>query len=248
MVKYSSLMTDNPEKRQIMGSASYCVLSFALIPYLMSLFGFGFSMSTEMLLWAELGYHAVNFLVAVVIFREHLKYSWMNVSLNFKMVMGSAAVAALIIAGWGFLSANAAILMNNSGIAECTLPITEMTFFATSALLVNDLPIVGTICFVLMAPFAVSLLYYGTVFSPICINRPKLAYLVTALVLAIPHAVNAVTFWDPMEQLWIYLVQLPVHLIACRLYQKTDTIWAPIFAHMLVNLAACAVWILLYVI
>ncbi len=247
MVKYSSLMTDSPDKQQIMGSASYCVLSFALFPYVMSLFGLGFSMSVTMLTWAAFAYHAINFVVAVVIFREHLQYSWMNVSLNPRGVLGKSLVGTLLMVVWGVSGSAVAMILGNDVAAECTLPVTEMTMFVTASWLVTELPVVGGICCVLLTPFTISLLYYATVFAPICSTRPKLAYLVTALIMAVPHAINAVTFWDPTEEILIYLIQLPVHLIACRLYQKTDTVWAPIFSLAAANLVACVLWTLIFV-
>jgi hypothetical protein len=58
----------------------------------------------------------------------------------------------------------------------------------------------------------------------------------------VPYIVNALTFWAWSEELILYLVHLPIHFIACRIYQKTDTVWAPIFTLMLANLISCALF------
>ena len=38
-----------------------------------------------------------------------------------------------------------------------------------------------------------------------------------------------------------YLVQLPVHLLACWAYQKTDNVWTPLFTLAATNLLASIV-------
>ena len=61
----------------------------------------------------------------------------------------------------------------------------------------------------------------------------------TALVLALPRLANALTFWVPEEEMILYFAQLPIHMLACWAYQKTDNIWTPIVLHAVVNLFGC---------
>ena len=76
-------------------------------------------------------------------------------------------------------------------------------------------------------------------FAPVCYYRPALAYIVMAVFLAFPRFCNAATYWDPATEWTLYFAQLPVHLLACRSYQKADSIWAPILTLSLVNGIAC---------
>lgn len=244
MNRYQSFMTDCPEKESIYASVSYCTFSFALIPYFLSLFGIGFDLNSSWQLWIDFGYHILNFLVAVCLFRGHLGYSFLNVSMDPKKFLKITLPGAFLMLAVGVLAFIAGVLLNNVLLSQCALPITEMDLFSLSSVLVTEKPILGTVCMVLLTPFTTSLLYYATGFAPVCNNRPWLAYLVTAVFLAIPRIINAVTFWIPSEQFMLYLVQLPIHLIACRLYQKSDTVWAPILAHMLVNLVVCILLLL----
>ena len=46
--------------------------------------------------------------------------------------------------------------------------------------------------------------------------------------------------------LQIYLMQLPIHLLACWSYHKADTIWAPIATHAIVNLLTCGLILVRY--
>ena len=45
----------------------------------------------------------------------------------------------------------------------------------------------------------------------------------------------------------LYFCQLPIHMLSCWAYQKTDTVWAPIVTHMMVNLAASVLIIIVYI-
>ena len=245
MSKYGSFMTDQPEKRTVYASISYCFFSLVLIPAILGFVGLGFDLKRSHLLWIEIIYHVLNCLVAVALFFGHMKDTLYCVSLDPKRfwkitLIGAAcmlAVRALFYISGGRLLGNSVSIMG-------VLPPTESDLFFLSGALVMEKPILGTVCVVLLAPLATSLLYYATCFAPICNDRPWLAYIVTAIFLAIPRAVHALTFWSPSEELSLYLVQLPIHLIACRVYQKADTVWAPIFAHMIANLIICAVFIL----
>jgi len=108
-------------------------------------------------------------------------------------------------------------------------------------------PLIGLTCMVLLVPIAISCMYYAPCFAPICANRPWLAYLLMALYLLLPRLINAFSFWYLVEEIPLYLVQLPIHMIACWSYQKADTIWAPICSLAIVNLITGLGVIVLYV-
>ena len=239
MDRYQTLMADCPKKKAQYACISFCSFSFAVFPVVLSFFGIGYKVSIEAQIWMAIGYHILNFLAAVCIFFGYMKESFLNVWLSPGKFLKAVGIGSLLMVAVAVLAFFAGIFLESTVIAYCGLPVTEMDLFAFSYVLVLEKPIVGFICMVLLTPFAASLLYYASRFAPICNSRPRFAYIMTAIFLAIPHIINALTFWLWSEQLIMYLVRLPIHLIACRIYHKTDTVWAPIAAHMVVNLIAC---------
>ena len=136
---------------------------------------------------------------------------------------------------------------DNAWLAYGIFPLAEMELLMLSIDVVYFNPLVGLLCMVILAPIAVSCMYYAVCFAPVCTNRRWVAYLLMALYLLLPRLLNAVSFWYLAEEIPLYLVQLPIHMIACWSYQKTDTIWAPICSLAIVNLITGLGVIVLYV-
>ena len=62
------------------------------------------------------------------------------------------------------------------------------------------------------------------------------AYLVATLAFSLYH-VWSYALVDPVY--WLYFIQyVPVSLLLCRVYERTNSIWGSIFFHMLVNYIA----------
>lgn len=232
-------MTDYPEKGKVYTSLSYASIGFVILPLFLAFSSLGYALRESENIWVELIYHSINFLAALFIFFGYLRESFWNVKLNWKPFLKKTAV------GIGVMLALAAILIYNGlmfgniYLFVGGVPVTEiqLMWFACDVVFVS--PTWGTVCMGLLAPFAVSCLFYATAFAPVCSYRPILAYGALILMLAIPRILFALTFWQWHEQLILFFVQLPFHLIACRLYQKTDTVWAPILALTVVNLLCC---------
>lgn len=242
MHKYFPTMLDRPETPQIIGSVFYSVIAFFSLPFILLLFMQGSFDDPTVLSIIEIIYHVINFVVAISIFRGYLADSFINVQADtkgFRSTVQLCAAAMFVfsyIVGVLFTSETEYIL---NVAAFGTLPLAEMELFTLSGNLIVMNPIFGTICMVVLVPFTTSCLYYATAFAPVCNNKPWLAYIVVAAFLAFPRICNAMTYWDPTEELVLYLTQLPLHLISCWAYQKTDTIWTPIATHAAVNLLTC---------
>lgn len=238
-----------PERTTFMAGLAYGVIAFFTFPFLALYFSQGFDDASS-LSWFEIVYHVINFFVAMYIFRDYLKDSFMDVECNLKPFLSAVTECAILILAYSilfprfapsFLSEHAAI------ISSAALPPTvEMEIFNTTRNLIVVNPVIGTACAVLLAPVTISCLYYASSFAPVCGNRPWLAYPAAAVALAIPRICNALTFWPFEEELILYLVQLPVHFIACAAYQKTDTVWAPIAVHAIVNLVGSLMLLLVF--
>ena len=249
MQKYFPTMLDRPETSQIVASIFYSVIAFFSLPFILLLFMQGSFDNPTTLSIIEIIYHVINFIVMISIFWRYLADSFINVQADSKTFKSTLEISVAlmfvlsVVIGVVFATKEPSI---GNLVAGGTLPLAEMELFTLSGNLVVMNPIFGTICLVVLVPFTTSCVYYAATFAPICNNKPWLAYLVVTLYLAFPRLCNGLTYWPLEEELVLYLTQLPFHLIACWAYQKTDTIWAPIATHAIVNLLTCGLILVRY--
>lgn len=86
---------------------------------------------------------------------------------------------------------------------------------------------------VFLAPFLEECLFRAGIFGALQPRNRLGAYLVCMLAFALYHVVGY-ALADPAN--WIYLLQyLPIGFLLCRLYERMDTVWAPMLLHALVN-------------
>ena len=249
MRKLFPMMIDRPENGNIICGIFYCILAFWTMPFLLLLFMQGSFDNPVTLSWGDIAYHIINFIVCLAIFRQYLAESFLNVQADFKniltisLVAGSMMCLLMLVYIIGYYVTGIPFL----GLAAFgTLPVAEVELFVLSSEIVRQVPVFGIICMSVLVPISISCLFYATAFAPAACNRPWLGYLLVALILAFPRVCNAVTYWVPMEQLHLYLIQLPLHLLACWAYQKADTVWAPILCLSITNLAASLLQLLLF--
>ena len=241
MQKLFPVMMDRPEKGSSFAALVYGIICFASFPFLILFFMQGLWDDPVIGSWCEIVYHGFNLFVIGSLYRNYLSDTLFDAQINWKKIAKTVAICAAIILG---LHASLWRLSMVGGdrliyAVDGMLPTSEMDILWLSSAMVINNPLFGTLCMVFVTPFVISLIYYASAFAPICCERPWLAYPVTALVLALPRVANAMTFFDPGPQIDLYLIQLPVHMIACWAYQKTDNIWTPIVLHAVVNLFGC---------
>jgi hypothetical protein len=239
---FTTLM-EKPENGNVIASLIYEFLAFYTLPFLLLLAFNGTYKSNDTAALMEILYHAVNFSVAVFIYREYLTDTFADIRYQYKKLLKASAQSIeliLLISLVLFFSLG----FGNMLAAHGSLPLAEVDLLVLPSSIILSRPLLGVICMVVLTPVAISCLFYGTVFAPICYTRPVLAYLAMALFLAFPRYCNAATFWEASSQWTLYFTQLPVHLLACRSYQKADSIWAPILTLSAVNAISC---ILLFV-
>lgn len=86
---------------------------------------------------------------------------------------------------------------------------------------------------IFLAPFSEELMFRGALFGTLRRKNRIIAYAVSMLAFSVYH-VWAYAMMDPVY--WIYVLEyLPASFALCLCYERTDTIWAPIAMHMLVN-------------
>lgn len=86
---------------------------------------------------------------------------------------------------------------------------------------------------IFLAPIVEECIFRAGLFGLVRKYNRAAAYIVTALVFALYH-IWGYALSDPAN--WIYLIQyIPVTLLLCRAYERTNSIWGSIFFHMTVN-------------
>lgn len=243
-------MVDRPLTHQVLGGLAYNFVAFWTLPFLLLLLLAGSYRTVATNAGVEILYHLLNCAVAACIFWRYMHDSYINVIACPKEIWAVVWRSALTIFAVSGVIYYACIFflgdLTNLG-AYGMLPLFEVDLFVQPAVILEQYPILGALTAVLVGPITVSCLYYACVFAPIASERPVLAYFAMAGYVAIPRICNALTFWPPEEELVLYLVQLPLHLLACRAYQKADTIWAPIALLALVNTVSTVVLLILFV-
>lgn len=241
MSKKVTYMSECPESNTIYLGASYGVFALGLLPYLLFWLTIDNNTNYSRMVWFDIGLHMLHFVVSVSIFFAFLRDSFLEVQIHTGKVLKAAGVGAVVMIVLALVITFAGVLLQNTFLAVGTLPLTELHMFGLPEAIIHEQPIVGTLTVAILTPFTISCLYYATVFAPLYNKWPVLSYVILAAVVALPRAVYALTFWNGTEELILYLIQLPVHLIACTLYRKTDTIWVPIFTLMGANAVMCMI-------
>ena len=87
-----------------------------------------------------------------------------------------------------------------------------------------------------LAPLVEEVLFRGFLFGSIRKKNRVAAYVVCTLCFSLYHLFGYILL-DPANA--IYLIQyIPATILLCSCYERTNTIWAPIALHMLVNAMA----------
>lgn len=86
---------------------------------------------------------------------------------------------------------------------------------------------------IFLAPIVEELMFRAGLFGAVRRKNRILAYIVSMLAFGIYHV------WSYIPQNPLYLLfiiqYLPASWLLCRCYERTNTIWTPIFLHMLIN-------------
>ena len=237
MKKLFPPMTETPDISAL-GTLPYWLFCFFLLPALMQLSTMA-TRGSDYEIWLEIGYHILNFVIVIICYFRHLKETFLMVQVRTKMILKTAFFCALIVALYKILityifAARGNIIWANAAFGSLISTESDLLFYSTAVL--EYQPIGGTLCLSLLSPITVSCLLYGSVFGATCPSRPWLAYPLMAGTILLIRLSMAFCLWPLEEELAIYIVQLPVHMLACWAYQKTDTIWTPIFLHFFCNL------------
>jgi hypothetical protein len=167
----------------------------------------------------------------------YLKDEWFMVTTDVRYYLKHVALTVCLIVGAELVLLGALYLCGFDIVYMLEhLPVAEMSVSHTPLLLVSLEPIFGTIALSVFAPISICALFYCLGFAPVCYHKPWLAYLCVAAITLIPPVIDILWRGEAALVLSGYLVSLPVHLLACWSYQKTDNVWTPMISLAIANL------------
>lgn len=240
-------MTSKPEKFNLFARILCWICVFIAIPRFLPFMGFGIWDEVELSSWLEIGYHVASGLIMLWVIGSYLKDEWYMVTTHFRYYLKHVAltVALMVAAELWLLSALYLCGFKIESLQE-GLPVVEMSVSHTPLLLVLTEPIFGTIALSVFTPISVCALFYCFGFAPVCYKKTWLAYLCVVLITLIPPIIDILWRGGASFVLSCYLAGLPIHLLACWSYQKTDNVWTPLLSLALMNLLTSLAQIFLY--
>lgn len=221
----------------------YWLFAFSIIPVGITLLPYGGLNDTCGLSWVECVYCAINGIVMALILKENLQSSLLAARLNSRAFAGTAGIASGLMVLYVLLVWGIGAMAGAPGLMATAFPMTQMSVSVTAGTMVSTLPIWGTLCLTFLMPFAITGLFYAVGFAPVCKHKPWLAYLNIAFLILLPAVLDMLWRGNVGSVMTIYLLRLPVHLIACWSYQKTDSVLTPIVSLSAVNLLTSLVGI-----
>lgn len=245
MEKIFPSMCSKPEKIKIFALIPCWLWVFVLLPMFMPFLGLGLWEQWELSSWLEIGYHVANGVAMLLLMRSYLEEEWFMVKTDVRYYLKHIALTVGLMVGTelGLLVALSLCGFNIENMLE-GLPVVEMFVSHTPLFLITLEPVFGTIALSIFAPISICALFYCFGFAPVCYRKPWLAYLCIAILTLIPPVVNILWRGDANFVLSVYLAHLPIHLLACWSYQKTDNVWTPMVSLGVTNLLISIVEIL----
>lgn len=207
----------------------YWISCFVLVPQYMPLLLMGLWDNLTVSSWAECILFTLNAVVMFAMLREPLADSFYMLRLDIRTILKTVGLAWLLMIPFWFLAFEICNILTAMPLYALDIfPVTETTVTITAGYLIENLPVVGTLCVTLIVPFGVCGLFYASSFAPFCCHKRWLGYLTVAVALLVPTLADILWRGDASYNMAAYLARLPVHLLACWTYQKTDNMWSPI--------------------
>lgn len=242
MSKLFPPMYDTPETAQSLGGLVCGSVSFFLLPLILTLFFFAEN-PPQVYMGLEYLYQGINFGLLFFVFRSYLRDSWLNVSIAPRKILGVSLGAAVAIFGIYAFYVGAGyfgLIPQANVIVLGAMPMTgvELMMVPGDLVILGGIP--AMVFLTVLGPVITVCMFYASVFAPLCGSGKRFgAYAALAVILAVPRIITSFAVWGGWKELPLYLTQLPIHLLACWTYQKTDTVWTPIFTLAIANLLSC---------
>lgn len=247
MSKLFPAMNSKPENAQVVSIIPCWLCAFVLIPMFIPVLAIGLWDDYELSVWFEIAYHILNGIGMLWVIRNYLKDEWFMVTIDVPHYLKHIAltVGLIFVAEIIWLGAMYFYGFEIGYLLEC-LPVVEMSVSHTPAFALNLKPIFGTIAMSLFAPISVCALFYCLGFATVCNKKPWLAYLSIVIITLLPPVFDIIWRDNALFVLCGYFVRLPVHLLACWSYQKTNNVWTPMISLAVTNLLICILFQFIY--
>ena len=206
------------------------VAGFCYLPFYVVLLGWGIQWLSELLglglteLQINVAFFVINCVMIWVIFHNFLIRS-------FRAIRFWELVQALIL---GFCLYYAGNFVFNWIVSLLDLTITSFND-ETILGLISQNKWVMVICSVLLAPIVEETLVRGLLFGVLRRQSRILAYVVTIIFFAVIHVWQYLLVYDFKAVLLAALQYIPAGIALGWTYEKSNTVWAPIFLHMTIN-------------
>lgn len=222
------IFSTKPNRREIIWGSVYLAVNVLVLPVLLT--------ALHMLLGSPLSdaqlnfvFFCINFLAVTAIFRKYLTES----------LRDSLEVPFAVL--WcGFLgyAGNLALGQIVSSFCMSLYPGFSNVNDGSFALMVHEDPMLMFIGACLLVPVAEEVLYRGLIFRSLYDRSPLAAYLISMTLFAAVHVVGYVGSFQPLHLLLCFIQYLPAGYCLAFAYRRGGTIAAPIFMHILTNIAA----------
>ena len=173
-------------------------------------------------------FYAVNTVIVLLLFGPFLRENFART--EWKIVFRKLPKALLVYFGVS-IAVNSAVLLLQPDFANQN----------TDAILgiLQDSPVFIFFLTVVLAPLIEETIFRGLIFGNLLRVNRLLAYAVTALCFAGIHVINFISTLTPADLLLSILQYFPAAAVLCAVYEKRDTIAAPMLLHGCINLIAC---------
>lgn len=180
----------------------------------------------------NLVYYAVSFVFLLVFLFNYLRTSFRHLTSNFVDALSSIAIYYFIYR----LSMYLISLLLSLVYPEISNPnqesINELVKLNKNMMIVVS---------VLLAPFVEEVIFRGVVFGTIRKKNTLIAYIVSSLFFAFYHEWQFFLTGFSWSLLITTLTYIPAGICLARTYERSKTIWAPIFLHMILNFVSVTV-------
>ena len=206
------------------------VAGFCYLPFFVILLSLGIQWLSGLLdlrlteLQINVAYFVINCIMIWVIFHNFLIRS-------FRAIRFWELVQALIL---GFCLYYAGNLLFGWIVNLLGLTITSFNDQTVMGLISQNKWVMG-ICAVVLAPIVEETLVRGLLFGVIRRSNRILAYAVTIVFFAVMHVWQYLMIYDARDVLLSALQYIPAGIALGWTYEKSNTIWAPIILHMVIN-------------
>lgn len=246
MSKLFPSMHSKPEKVQIISILPCWLWVFVLLPMYMPFVGLGIWEQVDISSWLDIVYHVANAALMLLIISRYLQDDWFMFSADpVSYLKHIALTVGLMIAAEFVLLRTLYLFGCNMDFMLEGLPVVEFSVALTPRYLIITEPIFGTIAQSIFAPISICTLFYCLGFAPVCYKKPWLAYVCVTVLTLIPPIIDILWRGEASLVLSMYFAQLPIHLLACWSYQKTDNVWTPLLSLSAVNLLSSVVLLIL---